>query len=89
MKSEKIEVAATKDKPPRRASLGRSHNMRIKAWSGVKGLYQSENGATAIEYALIAALAAAGIAGGMAAIAELAQLVFELINSAIEEVASD
>ena len=48
---------------------------------------RDEKGATAIEYALIAALAAIGIAGGIGALAELVALVFELITNATRDAA--
>ena len=49
--------------------------------------WQDTNGATAVEYGLLAGLVAIGLAGGLGALADLVNLLFDVIGDQTNEVA--
>lgn len=55
----------------------------------LKQLPYSVSGATAVEYGLLAGLIALGIAGGIGALADLVNLIFEMLGETTTEVTND
>ena len=51
-------------------------------------LKRSVLGATAVEYGLLAGLVALGIAGGLGALADLVNMLFDMIGETTSEIAS-
>ena len=52
-----------------------------------QSLWRDTSGATAVEYGLLAGLVAIGLAGGLGALADLVNLLFEVIGDQTNEVA--
>ncbi len=52
-----------------------------------QAFWQDTRGATAVEYGLLAGLVAIGLAGGLGALADLVNLLFEVIGDQTTEVA--
>ena len=59
-----------------------------QARSAWQGLLRDINGATAIEYGLLAGLVAVGLAGGLGALADLVNLLFDGISEETTNVAT-
>lgn len=57
------------------------------AWWWLGALYRDDSGATAVEYTLFASLMAAGIAGGIGALGDTLFFIWDLIQSAINNLA--
>lgn len=51
-------------------------------------LWERTDGATAVEYGLLAGLVAIGLAGGLGALADLVSLLFEVIGNEAADVSS-
>lgn len=62
---------------------GPSGRIKLGLHGLVRKMLADRQGATAVEYGLIAGLAALGIAGGLSAMADLVILVFDLIVQAV------
>lgn len=60
---------------------GYSHLLRLLA--------QDQRGATAVEYGLLIGLVAVGLAGGLGALADLVNLVFDMISTDVTTVSAD
>lgn len=60
---------------------------KLQNKSPVRALWQDTGGATAVEYGLLAGLVAIGLAGGLGALADLVNLLFEVIGDQTNEVA--
>ena len=50
---------------------------------------ENTDGATAVEYGLLAGLVAVGLAGGLGALADLVNMVFDLVADTTTQVAAD
>ncbi len=54
----------------------------------ITSLWKRTDGATAVEYGLLAGLVAIGLAGGLGALADLVSLLFEVIGDEAADVSS-
>ncbi len=73
-------AARTHKTVPFRITLSETRAFFLKVWC-------QTDGATAVEYGLLAGLIAVGLAGGLGALADLVNLVFEVVGDETASVA--
>jgi len=65
------------------------HSRKRHFYHSVRCVWLSTTGATAVEYGLLAGLVALGIAGGLGVLADLVNMIFELIGTSVGGVADN